>query len=87
MKRRLALLALIATACGTSCAHIAPTPGPSDATCASVCARGAELGCRWATPTPGGATCYEVCDNADKQGEPWQLTCLAKAMTCDQACP
>jgi len=59
-----------------------------DATCAIVCAHGADLGCGWATPTPAGHACIEVCDNAMAKGQMWRLSCLAATKTCaPDACP
>ena len=83
-RRLVPALALLA-ACATTPPK--PTP-PADATCAIVCAHGAELGCVWATPTPAGHACVEVCDSATAQGQMWRLSCLARATTCDPiSCP
>ena len=75
------LLTVAALALG-ACATVVPTTP----TCATVCDRGAGLGCIWATPTPAGATCEQVCANAEAEDVPWKLACLAEATACDQVC-
>lgn len=86
MKRLLLVLTLFFTFASCSGCPITPTPPPDGAppaaTCADVCARGAALGCPWATPTPAGAPCTDVCANAAGFAG-WNLGCRAGAATCE----
>lgn len=75
-----------------SCSPPAPPDPPEPAgydpaaTCESVCAHWAELGCEEAAPTPGGTKCPELCETS---AAGWRLPCLAVVSTCDEidACP
>lgn len=63
-----------------------PTPQPSSATCATVCANMVKLSCPSAKPTAKGATCEQVCNNVQNSGAiKWDLTCRSKALTCAAA--
>ena len=82
MKRLILCLAL--SACMPS-----PTPDPPPQpeplyTCATACARGAELGCTWAQPTPAGTPCADVCAVASRIA-PWGVQCLSTTGTCEAA--
>jgi hypothetical protein len=60
-----------------------PATTTSTATCAAVCAKGAEIGCVFAKPTPKGATCETVCANLQASGLPaWDLACRSTKTTC-----
>jgi hypothetical protein len=61
-----------------------PTPPtPVDATCASVCAKAATLGCDFSRPSPKGVSCTAVCENLKASGLPsWNLACMSSASTC-----
>lgn len=82
MKR--ALLSLLLASCGPL---PTPVPGPTPellGTCETACARGAELGCRWAQPTPKGTPCADVCATASRIA-PWGVSCLTTAQSCEAA--
>lgn len=62
-----------------------PDPEPVEATCASACARQAQLGCELGRPTPEGHECVEVCANVESGpivSVRWNLECLATAVEC-----
>jgi hypothetical protein len=62
-----------------------PEPIPdAGATCESVCAHWAELGCEEAKPTPDGASCVSVCENIQKGNLPDDLECQAAVKSCDE---
>ena len=67
----------------SGCAPVPVTP-VRPAACTEACAKGAELGCVWATPTPNGATCTDVCESANRI-LPWRTECLWGARTCEEA--
>lgn len=88
MLRRAALLTVfLLTAAFTGCPGC-PPPSPTStdagsATCASVCAQAAALGCPAAKPTANGASCEEVCNNVQTSGIlQWNLACRAHAASC-----
>lgn len=60
---------------------VGSTSGAGPASCRDVCARGAALGCKWATPTPNGKPCEAVCAQAQTIS-PWNLSCRATAADC-----
>lgn len=82
---RLALLLLVLAGCPRPVPPPVP-PGPADAaaaSCASMCARLADLGCPAAKPTPEGASCEKVCQNVQDSGLIlWNLECRTRAPTC-----
>jgi hypothetical protein len=60
------------------------TPVEGSATCETVCARAAELGCSWALPTSEGATCEEVCAHSQASGIlTLNLECRSAAASCE----
>lgn len=69
------------------CNHNGPVPTPTEdaaapsPSCATACARGAKLGCQYATPTPMGASCATVCENA-AETVPWDIRGLTNATIC-----
>lgn len=71
--------------CAGGCAHLpgpAPVPHPG-ATCESVCAHEAQLGCDAAKPTAHGASCVEICTNVELSGlARFDLPCMDAAPTC-----
>lgn len=74
---------------GPDASDAAVPPGPPS--CATTCARGAQLGCDWARPTANGASCETVCANANRVDGPlrWDLACRTRATGCNAAdlCP
>lgn len=65
------------------CAHVAPAPAPTGATCASVCAHEVALECAAGWPTQKGTSCVEVCQNINLSGiVTLDLSCMAAAPTC-----
>lgn len=81
MMRIAAVIAIVLMGCPPDPAPD-PKPTPKGATCADVCAHGAEMHCLWAEPTPKGATCREVCENA-QEWQGWNLDCRASALNCE----
>jgi hypothetical protein len=85
--RSFLLLACLGCLAWQSCAHTSPIPpqtsdaGPSGNSCSTACARGAALGCLYATPTPAGAPCETVCANAAAT-VPWDVAGLSAAAAC-----
>jgi len=82
----LLVVLLLALALG-GCPHPLPAPGPGveagAASCESVCAHEAELGCDAARPTGKGASCVEVCLNVQSSTVvKWNLACRAHAPSC-----
>jgi hypothetical protein len=85
MKKILLITIIALGACASaSCVHLQPVP-PGAATCTDVCAHGDKLGCTWAAPTNNGAICTDVCQLAQTSPLPWNLSCAAKAESCEAA--
>lgn len=61
-----------------------PKPDPNAATCETVCAHWADLGCEEAEPTPAGESCVAVCNNLQKGNMPDDLECQAAVKSCDE---
>lgn len=63
-----------------------PPPGPDgSATCEDACSNLRTHGCPAGQPTKAGAPCEEFCENAQQGPAPLNLTCIAKAPSCDVA--
>jgi hypothetical protein len=78
MRRLLTLCCLLAL----SCATVPPTPDTY--TCATACARGAELDCDWARWNPDVGNCASQCvDWRDTWG--YDVACMSKVATCEAA--
>ncbi len=80
----LLLAALVLAGCPQPLPPVPPGPAPAGATCESVCAHGAELGCPWAAPTPAFRSCADVC-GAAAAILPWNVDCIQAAPTCEAA--
>jgi hypothetical protein len=78
------LLALLIPACMPAPTRDPPPQPEGIYTCATACARGAELGCTWAQPTPAGTSCADVCAVASRIA-PWNAQCLTTSGTCEAA--
>jgi len=83
IRAALTLSALALCACPFVPDPVKPIPVPG-ATCADVCARGAELGCDYAQPTPAGASCVEVCERTIEIA-PLDLGCRSAVERCEDA--
>jgi hypothetical protein len=83
--KTIAIVILLTLACASG-----PNPPPSrklpdgsSATCATACARLAELACEAAAPTEDGSTCEDVCRNSlATLYSRIDVACLTRAPSC-----
>lgn len=69
--------------------EVKPVPIPEEEKeesngCSIACKTLQELGCEEGKPTPEGATCKQVCENMEKNGMPFDTSCIAAIKNCEQ---
>lgn len=83
-----ALTVLFFSGCPGCPPPVPPPPPPppvidGPATCADVCRRASELGCKGSDDIdPSGPTCLEVCLTVQDGPALWNLDCRARAVSC-----